>query len=168
MVLSQHNCHSYVVLLIPKVVMYCCINYNKLSTSCFIACMTLSYVTVSYYIQNSVMADFTVTVDTSSITITWDASTVSGLTDFNITLDDEVKYTGSNTAGSYQITGLTAGTSYHLVITTNDGSTATPVDKTQYTSKWKIRMHILKSQCSLCGYPATTALHGPQHTVGCM
>ena len=88
------------------------------------------------------MADFTVTVDTSSITITWDASTVSGLTDFNITLDDEVKYTGSNTAGSYQITGLTAGTLYyHLVITTNDGSTATPVNKTQYTSKWKIRMH---------------------------
>ena len=80
------------------------------------------------------------TADTSSITVTWDAATVSGLTDFNIKLDDEVKYTGSNTADSHQITGLTAGTSYHLVITTNDGSTATPVDKTQYTSKCEVRI----------------------------
>ena len=88
------------------------------------------------------MADFIVTADTSSITVTWDAATVSGLTDFNIKLDDEVKYTGSNTAGSHQITGLTAGTSYHVVITTNDGSTATPVDKTQYTSKCGVRIDI--------------------------
>ena len=88
------------------------------------------------------MADFVVTADTTIITVAWDATTVSGLTNFSIDLNDIEKYSGDNSSVSpATITGLTAGTSYHLVITTNDGSTATPVDKTQYTSKCEVRIH---------------------------
>ena len=78
--------------------------------------------------------------ETDSITVGWEGSDVSGLANFTITLNNE-KYVGTDTSagGSKQFQGLTAGTSYQLVITTtaSDGSTTEALNTNHYTGKCK-------------------------------
>ena len=64
------------------------------------------------------MADFTSTVNSSSITVTWDAVDVSGLSAFSIKLNDVERYSGRKSSVSpFTINGLVAATEYHLVVT---------------------------------------------------
>ena len=82
------------------------------------------------------MADFELTtLSTSSIKVTWDDETVSGLTGFTIELDNQLKYSGGNTSGSHALTGLDAGTLYTVVIKTNDGANVTTLQKSATTGK---------------------------------
>ncbi|KAI0231273.1 hypothetical protein LSAT2_018363 [Lamellibrachia satsuma] len=80
-------------------------------------------------IQSGVMADFVVTVNTNSITVTWDDPTISGLSVFTISLDDDLKFSGDDTAKPpVTINGLLSGTTHHLVIkTTTHGSTTSTI-----------------------------------------
>ena len=84
------------------------------------------------------MADFDVTVDTSIITVTWVSASESGLTGFTIKLETVLKHTGNSgyAADSHQITGLDAGKLYHLLITTNDGTTEREIPTDVTTSMY--------------------------------
>ncbi|KAI0213546.1 hypothetical protein LSAT2_001415 [Lamellibrachia satsuma] len=86
-------------------------------------------------IQSGVMADFVVTADTNSITVTWDDTRISGLSVFTISLDDELKFSGDDTAKPpVIINGLQSGTTHHLVInTTTHGNTKIVVDEHKTT-----------------------------------
>ena len=76
------------------------------------------------------MADFEVTTDTGSITVTWTNDDVKSLANFTIALDRDVKYTGGSWSTSpHHLTGLTAGTRYtvEIEVYTTGGRHATPV-----------------------------------------
>ena len=81
------------------------------------------------------MADFVVKSSTDSISISWDDATVSGLSQFTITLNDVLRYTGDGTAQSpFQINGLLPGTMYHVIIkSTRNGMQTTVVDEMRST-----------------------------------
>ena len=81
------------------------------------------------------MADFVVKSSTDSISISWDAATVAGLSEFTITLNDVLRYTGDGAAQPpFQMTGLQPGTMYHVIITsTRNGMKTTVVDEMRST-----------------------------------
>ena len=85
--------------------------------------------------QISVNADFAVYVTTTTISVTWDAADVDGVSSFSIKLDTEEKGgSASSSTSPVVITGLTPGTTHHLLVeTTKDGTTTKPVD-TDYTT----------------------------------
>ena len=85
--------------------------------------------------QISVNADFAVSVDTTSISVIWDATDVDGVSSFSIKLDTVEKGgSASSSTSPVVITGLTPGTTHRLVVeTTKDGTTTKPVD-TDYTT----------------------------------
>ena len=81
------------------------------------------------------MADFVVKSSTDSISISWDAATVAGLSEFTITLNDVLRYTGDATAQPpYEINRLLPGTMYHVIIeSTRNGMKTTVVDEMRST-----------------------------------
>ena len=86
------------------------------------------------------MADFEVTTDTDSITITWTLDDVKSVAaNFIIKLDDKEKYRGDNAPTSpYTLTGLMAGTTYTVILeftTTRNGESNTPVGAWYTTSR---------------------------------
>ena len=85
--------------------------------------------------QIGVKAEFAVYVTTTSISVTWDDADVDGVTSFSIKLDDEeIGGSSSSSTSPIVITGLTPGTTHHLLVeTTTDGTTQKHVD-TDYTT----------------------------------
>jgi len=81
------------------------------------------------------MADFVVKSSTDSISISWDDATVSGLSEFTITLNDKLRYTGDGAAQPpVHINGLLPGTMYHVIIkSTKNGMKTTVVDEMRST-----------------------------------
>ena len=77
-----------------------------------------------------VNADFAVYVTTTTISVTWDAADVDGVS-FSIKLDNEEK---GGSASPVVITELEPGSTHHLLVeTTKDGTTTKHVD-TDYTT----------------------------------
>ena len=86
--------------------------------------------------QIGVKAEFAATVTTTSISVTWDQADVDGVSSFSIKLNDEEKGgSTSSSSSSVIITGLTPGTTYHLLVETiKNGTTTTHVDQDYTTS----------------------------------
>ena len=84
--------------------------------------------------QIGVKAEFAVSVNTTSISVTWDATDVDGVSFFSIKLDTEEKGSNTSSTSPFKISELTPGTKHHLLVeTTKDETTTTRVD-TDYTT----------------------------------